>query len=196
MGGFLLRRAGAALIVIFLASILVFAGVRALPGDPGARARRREPRPGGARAHPGQVRPGRAGARPVRQVGVARRSRATWASTRASCRSRDTIVTRLPITLELAGLAILFGTLLGVLAGVIAAVRRGKASDHAATMLALVGLSLPHFWLGLLLIILFAVNLGLAAGRRVRAVPRGPDREPASTCCSRHSCSARASRPC
>ena len=34
MGGFLLRRAGAALIVIFLASILVFAGVRALPGDP------------------------------------------------------------------------------------------------------------------------------------------------------------------
>jgi peptide/nickel transport system permease protein len=42
---------------------------------------------------------------------------------------------------------------------VIAAVRRGKLSDHAATTSALVGLSVPHFWLGLLMIIVFAVNL-------------------------------------
>ena len=71
----------------------------------------------------------------------------------------NTIVTRLPITLELAGLAIVFGSALGILAGVIAAVRRGKASDYAATTVALAGLSVPHFWLGLLMIILFAVNL-------------------------------------
>src|SRR5207244_12123565 len=44
-------------------------------------------------------------------------------------------------------------------AGVIAAVRRGKASDYAATTVALVGLSVPHFWLGLLMIVAFAVKL-------------------------------------
>jgi peptide/nickel transport system permease protein len=70
-----------------------------------------------------------------------------------------TIITRLPITLELAFLAILVGTVIGVLAGVIAAVRRGRASDHAATATALVGLSVPHFWLGLMMIIAFAVDL-------------------------------------
>ena len=53
----------------------------------------------------------------------------------------------------------LIGTVIGITAGVIAAVRRGKASDYAATTTALLGLSVPHFWLGLLMIIVFAVNL-------------------------------------
>ena len=47
MGGFLLRKAGAALIVVFLSSIVVFIGVRALPGDPALALGGREPRPGG-----------------------------------------------------------------------------------------------------------------------------------------------------
>jgi peptide/nickel transport system permease protein len=68
-------------------------------------------------------------------------------------------VHRLPLTLELAILSLLLAILIGVPAGVIAAVRRGKASDHAATTASLVGLSVPHFWLGLLLITWFAVDL-------------------------------------
>ena len=72
----------------------------------------------------------------------------------------------------------LFGSVIGIVAGVIAAVRRGKASDYAATSVALVGLSVPHFWLGLLMIILFAVNLDwLPAGGYV-AVLRGSGGEP------------------
>ena len=71
----------------------------------------------------------------------------------------ETIVSRIPITLELAALSLLIGMVIGIPAGVIAAVRRGKASDYAATSVALVGLSLPNFWLGLMLIILFAVEL-------------------------------------
>jgi len=70
-----------------------------------------------------------------------------------------TIITRIPITLELAILAMLFATLTGIPAGVIAAVRRGKPEDYAATTGALIGLSVPHFWLGLLFIIWFAVDL-------------------------------------
>jgi peptide/nickel transport system permease protein len=70
-----------------------------------------------------------------------------------------TIVTRIPITLELAFLSMLVATVVGIPAGVIAAVRRGKPEDYAATTGALVGLSVPHFWLGLLFIIWFAVDL-------------------------------------
>jgi len=70
-----------------------------------------------------------------------------------------TIISRIPITLELAFLSMFFAVIFGIPAGVIAAVRRGKASDHASTTVALVGLSVPHFWLGLLMIIWFAVDL-------------------------------------
>lgn len=164
MGGFLLRKAGAALIVLFLASVLVFAGIRALPGDP-ALALGGEDRDPAVLA---QIRQKYGLDKPVQvQYG-----KWIWLALQGDLGvdSRQlpvarTIVTRLPITLELAGLSILIGSLIGVLAGVIAAVRRGKLSDHAATLFALVGLSLPHFWLGLMLIILFAVKLGwLPAG--------------------------------
>jgi peptide/nickel transport system permease protein len=70
-----------------------------------------------------------------------------------------TIVTRIPITLELAVLSMLVAVLVGIPAGVIAAVRRGKPSDYGVTAVALVGLSVPHFWLGLLMIVWFAVDL-------------------------------------
>jgi peptide/nickel transport system permease protein len=53
----------------------------------------------------------------------------------------------------------LIATLVGIPAGVIAAVRRGKPEDYGATTFALIGLSVPHFWLGLLFIIWFAVDL-------------------------------------
>ena len=83
----------------------------------------------------------------------------TSASTSASCPVSHTIVSRLPISLELAFLSMFLAIAVGIPAGVIAAVRRGKASDYTVTTSALVGLSVPHFWLGLLLIIWFAVDL-------------------------------------
>jgi peptide/nickel transport system permease protein len=70
-----------------------------------------------------------------------------------------TIVSRLPISLELALLSMIVATIIGIPAGVIAAVRRGKPSDYAVTAVALAGLSVPHFWFGLMLIIWFAVDL-------------------------------------
>jgi peptide/nickel transport system permease protein len=158
MGGFLLRKAGAALIVVFLSSVVVFIGIRALPGDPAVAlgAENRDPAVMAAIRHSyGLDKP-----LPVQYVKwISKALRGDLGLDARQLPVGHTIVTRLPITLELAFLAILVGTVIGVLAGVIAAVRRGKASDHAATTSALVGLSVPHFWLGLMMIIAFAVDL-------------------------------------
>jgi peptide/nickel transport system permease protein len=67
----------------------------------------------------------------------------------------------LPVTAELAAFAFLFALLLGVPLGILSAVRNGSLVDHIATMAALWGLSTPNFWLGILLILLFSVELGL-----------------------------------
>jgi ABC-type dipeptide/oligopeptide/nickel transport system permease component len=67
---------------------------------------------------------------------------------------------RMPATIELALAAMLFAVLVAMPLGIAAAVRAGTAVDHGATTLALIGISLPGFWLGPLLAILFAVELG------------------------------------
>jgi peptide/nickel transport system permease protein len=158
VGSFLLRKVGAALIVLFLASVLVFLGVRAIPGDPAVAlgAENRDP------ALIAQIRHKYGLDKPlptqyVRWLSLALRG--DLGRDQRELSVSHTIVTRLPITLELAGLAIAIGGLLGISAGIVAAVRRGKPSDLGSTTLALVGLSVPHFWLGLMLIIAFAVKL-------------------------------------
>jgi peptide/nickel transport system permease protein len=70
------------------------------------------------------------------------------------------ILEKLPVTLELAGMAIVIALLIGVPAGIISAVRRNTVWDYAANAVALWGLSTPNFWLGIMLILLFSVTLG------------------------------------
>ena len=72
----------------------------------------------------------------------------------------DLILQKLPVTLELAVLAFMVAVLIGIPAGVVSAVARGSAWDHGANLFALWGLSTPNFWLGILLIMLFSVQLG------------------------------------
>jgi len=67
------------------------------------------------------------------------------------------ILERLPVTLSLTAFAFLLSVVLGVAAGALAAVRHGKAADQALMTTALLGLSIPEFWLGLVLIWLVAV---------------------------------------
>ena len=70
------------------------------------------------------------------------------------------IAERMPATFELALVAMVMATLFAIPLGIIAAVRAGTRVDHAATTLALVGISMPNFWLGPLLAIGFSVGLG------------------------------------
>ena len=67
---------------------------------------------------------------------------------------------RFPATVELSVIAIIFAVALGLPAGVIAAVRRGSIFDHTVMGVSLTGYSMPIFWWGLLLIILFSGILG------------------------------------
>ena len=69
------------------------------------------------------------------------------------------IASKLPVTLELAGLALAIALLIGIPAGIAAALRKGSALDYGSNVVALSGISVPHFWLGILLILLFAVKL-------------------------------------
>jgi len=70
------------------------------------------------------------------------------------------VLERLPATATLALTAIVFGVLIGAVAGAIAALNRGKAVELVVMGLALLGQATPVFWLGIMLILLFAVDLG------------------------------------
>jgi peptide/nickel transport system permease protein len=71
------------------------------------------------------------------------------------------ILSRFPATVELSILSILIASVLGVLAGVIAATKRNTVADYLAMVGSLVGVSIPIFWLGLMIIIVFSVGLNL-----------------------------------
>jgi peptide/nickel transport system permease protein len=72
----------------------------------------------------------------------------------------DLVTQKLPVTVELALLAMCIALAIGIPAGIVSAIGRGTAWDYAANVFALWGLSTPNFWLGILLIMLFSVQLG------------------------------------
>jgi peptide/nickel transport system permease protein len=74
---------------------------------------------------------------------------------------RDLVLEKLPVTAELAALAIVIALSIGLPMGILAAVKNDSAVDYGATMVALWGRSVPNFWLGILLILLFSVEWGL-----------------------------------
>jgi peptide/nickel transport system permease protein len=159
MALFILRRLGAAAIVLFLGSVLVFLGVRALPGDP-ARVL------GGQEASPSAIAAIRHDYGFDRPLPV---QYARWAgkalqgdfgrSTQDLLPVGHILVQRLPVTIELSVLAMIVAVGVGVTAGIVAATRRGRLADYVATGFGLIGLSVPHFWLGILGILLFSVQL-------------------------------------
>jgi peptide/nickel transport system permease protein len=72
----------------------------------------------------------------------------------------ELIVEKLPVTLQLAAMALVIALLIGIVAGIVSAVKKDSVWDYAANIVALWGLSTPNFWLGILLILLFSVQLG------------------------------------
>jgi peptide/nickel transport system permease protein len=160
VGWFILRRVGSAIVVLFLGSVLVFFGIRALPGDPArvlAGGEASEQAIEAVRQSYGLDK-----SIPVQYVDYV--GKALHGDLGRSTHDRlpvtEIFAQRLPVTMELSMLALLVAIVVGVLTGIVAAARRGKFADYVATGFGLVGLSVPHFWLGLLAILLFSVTLG------------------------------------
>ena len=154
----ILRRLLVAVPTLILVSMLVFALQKLLPGDPvltmageerdpavleylREKYRLNDPVPMQYLAWMGQVVQG--------DFGV---------SLRTDAPVTELIAQKLPVTIQLAAMAMVFALLIGIPAGIIAAVRKGTAVDYGANILALSGLSIPNFWLGIMLILLVSVE--------------------------------------
>ncbi|MDR6293383.1 MULTISPECIES: ABC transporter permease [Inquilinus] len=70
----------------------------------------------------------------------------------------ELIAQKLPVTIQLAAMAMVFALVIGIPAGILAAVYKGTAVDYGANVFALSGLSIPNFWLGIMLILLVSVE--------------------------------------
>jgi len=158
---FLLRRLALVLPTLFFVSVLIFGLQQLLPGDP-ALAMAGEDRDPAVIAFLRQKyhldEPF-----PVRYLlwveGVLAGD--LGESIRIKRPVRDLVLEKLPVTAELAALAIVIALSIGLPMGILAAVKNDSAVDYAATMVALWGRSIPNFWLGILLILLFSVEWGL-----------------------------------
>ncbi len=165
MGAFLLRRLGGAILVLLGLSVLMFVLVRLAPGDTatallGLRYTEEEAaavreRYGLDRSWPEQY---------ARWIGGVLRG--DLGESIGGTPVVHEIASALPVTIELATLSLLVAVAVGVPAGVFAAMRRGRASDHLVSAGGVLGLSLPGFWLGTLLILVFALWLGWLPGGR------------------------------
>lgn len=160
MGHFLIRRLAGALLVLVLVSLMSFALIWLVPGDPAAAFL-------DASATPEQVAKLRSAlgldlSLTQQMLGWYGRilSGDLGQSILLNRSVTAALIERLPVTLSLAALALAFAVFFGVAAGIIAAVNHNRWPDQAVMTTALLGLSVPDFWLGLVMVLVFAVSLG------------------------------------
>jgi len=160
MGRYLVRRILLSLPTLFCILLATFLMIRLAPGDPAdaflEEIRATQEQLAQLRHHLGLDRP-----LPVQfAYYVARVLRCQFGISYFQQRPvLDLLAARLPFTLELALAATLLSVLLGVPLGMVAALRRNSPLDYAISTVAVIGYSLPRFWVGLLLILLFALRL-------------------------------------
>ena len=161
MFSFIARRLGLLIPTFFGITLLTFALIRMIPGDPV------EVMMGERRVDPEMH------AQALHRLGLDKPLYAQYldyigqlaqGDLGESLRTRTSVWTEFtalfPATLELSMAALLFAGVLGLLAGVIAALKRGSLFDHGVMGISLAGYSMPIFWWGLILIMFFSVSLG------------------------------------
>ena len=160
MGRFLLQRLAAIVPTLFFVSVLIFGLQQLLPGDPAIAMAGEERDPNviaylRGKFHLDEPLPVRYGfwLRDALHGDLGE-------SVRIQQPVTALILEKLPVTLELAAIAMAVALVIGISAGVAAAVWRDTKWDYAANVFALWGLSTPNFWLGILLILLFSVKMG------------------------------------
>ena len=160
MLSFLARRLAQIIPTLFFVSILIFCLQQLLPGDPALVMSGEERDPQAIeefrkRYHLDQT-------LPVQYLywisGVLRGD--LGESMRIQRPVSELVLEKLPVTLQLGSMAFVIACLIGIPAGVMSAVKKDRAWDYIANGIALWGLSTPNFWLGIMMILLFSVELG------------------------------------
>lgn len=171
MGSYLIRRVLRTLLVMVGISVVVFAFVRSIPGDPATALLGERATPQAAAALREQLGLNKPWFINVRDPGhlldaqfpryVGQLVQGNLGSgIKSNIPVRNDLAARFPATAELAVAALLFALIVGLPAGIVAALRRNSVWDNLATTISLAGVSMPVFWLGLLLSYFFAVKLG------------------------------------
>ncbi|RKK05910.1 ABC transporter permease subunit [Pseudoroseomonas wenyumeiae] len=157
----LLRRVGQIIPTLLILSVLIFALQQLMPGDPAVIMAGEE------RGDPqvlAEIRAELMLDRPLWEQYLAWLGRVLVGDFGFSWRIRlpvaQLILDKLPVTLQLGVMAFIVAVVIGVPMGVISAVWRDRPADWAANGIALAGISTPNFWLGIMMILLFSVNLG------------------------------------
>jgi peptide/nickel transport system permease protein len=157
----LLRRIGQVLPTLFILSILIFGLQQLMPGDPALILAGEE------RGDPqvlAQIRAELRLDRPIYEQYLYWIGNVLTGDFGFSWRIRmpvsQLILDKLPVTAQLAAMSFIIAVLIGVPAGILSAVKRDQPADWAANGVALFGISTPNFWLGIMMILFFSVELG------------------------------------
>ncbi len=159
MGFYILRRLLTMIPVLLLVSVLVFSLIHLIPGDPAVSILGEEATPqavAALRAKLGLDQP--IPVQYAKWLGSVLRGD-LGRSIRSNQPVSEAIAERLPVTVELAILSIAISLSIAIPAGIVAAMRRNSVLDAGSTFLALLGVSLPNFFLAILLILVFGVQL-------------------------------------
>jgi peptide/nickel transport system permease protein len=161
MGIWLLRRVGQVIPTLLILSVLIFGLQQLMPGDPAlilAGEERGDPRV------LAQIRAELGLDRSIPEQYLIWMGKVLTGDFGFSWRIRvpvsELILTKLPVTFQLATMAFIIAILIGVPLGILSAVRKDTPTDWAANGVALFGISTPNFWLGIMMILLFSVELG------------------------------------
>jgi peptide/nickel transport system permease protein len=160
---YIIKRFLAAILTVFVVSIVVFTMLHLLPGDPidaiisqsGAQLTAAQIQE--IRSNMGLDKP-----LPIQYINYIKKAlhgdlgRSFWSNRPVF----QEIIDQIPFTLELAVASLLIATVCGLTTGIIAALNHNRFLDNAAMFLAIMGVSMPNFWLGLILILVFCLNLG------------------------------------
>ncbi len=168
MAAYLLKRLALLVPVLRVVSLLVFASLDLTPGDPVTSVVGDVPIDQATRA---QIREAYGFDRPLHDQYLGFLARALQGDLGYSYRNHqpvlDLVLRAIPSTVSLMIAAMIIGISVGMVVGTLAAIKRGTLTDTTLMSLATLGLSIPSFWLGMLLLLVFAVNLRLvpAIGR-------------------------------
>ncbi|MDA0353616.1 MAG: ABC transporter permease [Chloroflexi bacterium] len=160
MHAFIIRRLLASVFVLFVVTLVTFVSINVLPGDIASRILGPEPSPTQVEALRERLQLDE----PLIErywdwiSGAVRGDFGTSIRTQQPVGSL--ILDRLEVTAELGTLSLLLGVLIAIPTGVIAGSRPGTVLDYGLTMVAVAGVSIPNFWLAIVMIIVFSVNLG------------------------------------